>query len=121
MTGQVAGLTAFIELTFCLANGQNRSVEFVVDTGVEGALTLPLSLIHEYNLPIVQEIDAHLADDSRTSVGVYRATIILDGQEIEVAVLSLGSRPLLGTSMLEHKRLLIDFIEGGPVGVSPLG
>lgn len=66
-----------------------------------------------------QEIDANLANDADVKTSVHVATVVWEGQEVEVAVLAMGRRPLLGTAPLRGRRLCADLVEGGEVTVGP--
>lgn len=46
---------------------------------------------------------------------VYRATIDWDGALVDVAVLAIGDRPLLGTALLDGFNLNIEFSARGVV------
>jgi predicted aspartyl protease len=48
---------------------------------------------------------------------VHRATIDWDGAVLDVAVLALGDRPLLGTALLDGYHLSVDFVAGGDVRI----
>jgi hypothetical protein len=71
-------------------------------------------------LPFVRVITANLADDSKIDVGLYAATILWCGNDIEVPVLAKGARPLLGTLLLAGSELSVRFEQGGAVSVKPL-
>jgi len=90
-------------------------IECVVDTGFEGALTLPLDIVAALNLPYVTRISANLANDSNVITRLHLATIVWHGVEREVIVLALGRRPLIGTALIEDYHLSVDFCEGGSV------
>jgi clan AA aspartic protease len=113
--GVVVGLQARMSITFCSLESADVEIEFVVDTGFEGFLTLPLALIAELNLPYAGRINANLADGSNVSTEVYWAKILWTGVDRELAVLGMGSRPLIGTALLEDHHLSIDFHDGGTV------
>lgn len=113
--GQVVGLQARVNVTFRLPNQPDMAIEFVVDTGFEGALTLPPAAVTALGLPFFQEMDASLANDTTVRVDVHVARIVWEGVEQDVLVLATGRRPLLGTALLHHKRLCADFEDGGPV------
>ncbi len=115
--GVVRGNEAQVEVIFRLPNRRDFSVQCVVDTGFAGALTLSSGAIAALDLPFFQEIDANLANDTDVKTAVHVATIIWNEREIEVAVLAMGRRPLLGTSLLEGSRLCIDFTEIGDVSI----
>ena len=49
-----------------------------------------------------------------------KQTAPLSHSIVEVAVLAMGRRPLLGTALLENKRLCADFTEQGNVSIKPI-
>ncbi|MBB6051086.1 clan AA aspartic protease [Armatimonas rosea] len=95
-------------------------MEFVVDTGFEGALALPLETIAQLKLPFELELDSVLADGNAVPTPVHSATILWQNKQIDVAILGLGERPLLGTALLADYRLTVDFFESGQVTVLPI-
>jgi len=113
--GTVVGLQARVSVIFCFSEDSNVEFECIIDTGFEGFLTLPPTIINELGLSYLSEINANLADNTNITVDVYLATIIWKGVERNVAVLSMGRRPLVGTALLEDYHLSIDFYEGGSV------
>jgi clan AA aspartic protease len=115
--GYIDGLQVRIRITFRFVDKPDIVIEFVVDTGFEGALTLPSAAIEALGLPLFDTIKAHLADGSSVDTAVHIATILWDGQEHEVAVLAMGSRPLLGTALLAGKELVAQFVTDGLVTV----
>ena len=117
MQGATQNRQARIAVAFRLPNDPDFTLEFVVDTGFEGALTLPLAAIIALVLPLYADIKASLADGTSVSVDVYIGTIVWDGVELEVAALAMGTRPLLGTALLENRILEADFREGGLVRI----
>lgn len=120
ITGTVIGLQARVEVVFRFQNQPDRSIEFVIDTGFAGALTLPVSVVAALGLLYVGRLDAHLADNSHVRVPVYEATIVWDGQETPVAVLGRGNRPLLGTALLDGFNLNADFADHRPLALQRL-
>jgi clan AA aspartic protease len=117
MQGLVTGLQARMGVVFRLPNQPDLTIEFVVDTGFEGALTLPLGAVAALGLPWFGGIYANLADGSDTRVDVYEATILWNGQEVAVAVLAMGQRPLLGTALLAGFNLNADFVDNGALAI----
>ncbi len=115
ITGRVIGLQARIDVIFRLPGQPDLGIECVVDTGFEGALTLPAAAVAALKLPYLGQLDAHLADNSRARVPVHEATIVWDGQETQVAVLAMGNRPLIGTALLDGFNLNADFADNGPL------
>jgi clan AA aspartic protease len=107
-------------VAFRLANQPDVKIEFVVDTGFEGFLTLPPPAVAALGLPYLHDLSAKLADDNSIRVDVRSATIVWDGEEYEVTVLALGQRPLLGTSLLDGNEACIQFTDGGLVTIDRL-
>jgi predicted aspartyl protease len=61
---------AQVGIAFRLPPHPDVVIEFVIDTGFEGALTLPPDAVAALGLPYLIDIDANLADDTRTKVAV---------------------------------------------------
>ena len=120
IAGSVTGLQACIEVAFRLPGRPDLKIEFVLDTGFAGALTLPAAAIAALGLPFFQQIDASLADDASSKADAHLVTVVWDGIETDVAVLAMGRRPLLGTALLDGYRLTADFQDGGSVSLAAL-
>jgi clan AA aspartic protease len=120
MNGIVARLQAWIEVALRLADGGEAIVRCLVDTGFEGYIALPASLIARYSLPEARFLAISLADDSLTATALYDAVILWHGEERAVEVMALGDRPLLGTELLGGSELLIQFTDDGEVSIEPL-
>jgi clan AA aspartic protease len=118
--GTVVGLQARMSVVLLPPERSNVEIECVVDTGFEGFLTLPPSVIADLDLPYLININANLANNSSVETDVYLATIVWNGAERNVAVLAMGRRPLIGTALLEDYHLSIDFCEGGTVLVDDI-
>lgn len=113
-------LQARIGVIFRLTDYPDIEIQCVVDTGFEGFLTLPPAAVAQLGLPYLIKINANLANNSSVETDVYLATIIWNGVERNVAVLVMGSRPLIGTALLKDYHLSIDFYEGGTVLVDEI-
>jgi clan AA aspartic protease len=113
--GTVIGLQARVSIVLRLPGQPDVEIECVVDTGFEGALTLPPELIADLGLPYFTRLSANLADNTNVMTHVHLVTIMWHGVERDVAVLAIGRRPLLGTALLEDYHLSVDFYEGGSV------
>ncbi len=113
--GTVVGLQARMGLIVRLAERSDVEIECVIDTGFEGFLTLPPSVVADLGLSYLININANLANNSNVETAVYLATIVWNGVERNIAVLAMGRRPLIGTALLEDYHLSIDFYEGGTV------
>ena len=120
MNGKVYGRQPRIEVTLVLPDKRRVGIEFVIDTGFDGFLVLPVQAVTVLGLPFLYRLDANLADDRRRSTPVHGATIVSDGQEIDVQVLAMGKRPLLGTILMDDHRLVIPFRDGETLTVELL-
>jgi clan AA aspartic protease len=95
MIGQVSNRRALVRVTFRVPGQADVTIEFVLDTGFVGFLTLPPPAVAALNLPLIRSVPANLADSSNILVFGHAATILWNGEEREVEVLALGNRPLL--------------------------
>lgn len=120
MNGHVFGLYALINVVLRIAGLPDVEIEFVIDTGFAGFLTLPPAAVKALQLPYVRRLVANLADGSAIQTDVHAATIVWEGREIDVEVLATGRQPLLGTLMLRNHNLNVDFVDGGAVRVDTL-
>ena len=101
-------------------SGQSRDIEAVVDTGFNGFLTLPTTLVSELGLPFVSIGRATLADGSEIAYDVYGATVLWDGQVLYVEADAADSTPLVGMLLLDGHDLSIRVRNGGAVVIQPV-
>lgn len=120
INGIVIGRQPQLKVVVRIANYPDLEIGCTIDTGFEGALTLPISAVEKLQLPFVARINTNLGNDDNVVTSVYRATIVWDGAEIEVPVLGMGRRPLIGTLLLNNYNLNIDFCDGGILSVETL-
>jgi clan AA aspartic protease len=80
ITGTFSQRRAYVDLTVRGPNGREGTVEFVLDTGFTGALTLPAAACTALNLDAARIQPARLADGSRVVLDVYEAVLIWTGQ-----------------------------------------
>ena len=88
------------------ASGQEQTIEVVLDTGFNGSLTRPPSVIVVLGLPFRSRGSALLANGSETEVHIHAATVITD--------------PLVGTGLLYVHDIHIQAVDGGPVTIQHL-
>jgi clan AA aspartic protease len=120
IVGKVERLHPTVPVTFQLSSDLDLTIEFVVDTGFVGFLTLPVVAVAAMGLPFEYDTPANLADDSEVQLPVHGATIFWEGTLRRVRVLATGKRPLLGMSLLHGSSLSIDCTEAGIVRIEPL-
>ncbi|MEH2117782.1 clan AA aspartic protease [Nostoc sp.] len=118
--GIVVGLQVRMSVILRSIEGSEIEVECVVDTGFEGFLTLPPTVVADLGLSYLASIRANLADNSHVLTNVHQVTLIWNSIEREIPVLAMGRRPLIGTALLEDYHLSIDFCEGGTVLVDEI-
>lgn len=120
MNGVVQSHQAVLGVPLRLAGRPDLVVEFVIDTGFVGELTLPPAAVASLDLPFLRRITANLADDTNIHVSSHLATVVWNGEPRMVQVLATGSRPLLGTLLLAGCELNVWFEDEGAVAVRPL-
>ena len=119
MTGSVSGRHALVPVTLRIPGQPDITIEFVLDTGFVGFLTLPPAAAARLALPFRYRVPANLADGSRIMVAVHMATIVWHGLERRTEIIATGKQPLLGTSLLDGNDLAVRFADGGPVTIQP--
>lgn len=110
---------AVIPLTVRGSQAQEE-IETVIDTGFDGSLTLPPSLIAALDLPFRRRGRAILADGSESFFDIHETTVVWDGQPRRVAVDAADTDPLVGTAMLNGYELTIQFMNKGSVFIEAL-
>jgi clan AA aspartic protease len=119
----IGSVTSHLEAVFDLAiigPQEQQIVRAVIDTGFDGWLTLPPSLIAGLALPWRRRGRGLLADGSECFFDIYEASVVWDGQPRRVAVDATGSAPLVGMSLLRGHELTVQVVDGGSVRIVPL-
>ena len=109
-TGNVnASGEACISIRF--ASGETH--ECIVDTGFDGALFLPRTLIQRLGLPILGREPVGWVNQSYADMDISLAAIEWLGEARTFGgIVSDGSDALIGTELLKGTRLLIDYVVG---------
>lgn len=94
--GRITDGKATVPVIFRLPRQPDFSLDFVVDTGFNGYLTLPIQAVNAMNLPLSANTPATLADGSQTLLSIHLATIVWDDVARVVPILASGNKPLLG-------------------------
>ncbi len=115
MTGSVSKQQAIMPVKILRPDGSQLSIEFVVDTGFIGFLTLPPGAVVALGFPFLFDLPINLADDSNSRAAVHEAEIEWHGEKQTVWVLATGRRPLLGMSLLQGSEIIMQCVEGGIV------
>lgn len=121
ITGRVtADRAAQIRLMILDSTGKGHEVEALIDTGFNGALTLPPELITAWGLVWRRRGRALLADGSESVFDIYEGAIVWDGQPRRVAVDAVDTEPLVGMALLDGYELTVQVRAGGSVRITRL-
>ena len=119
--GVVYGSTdAIVALTIHGPEGQAEHVDFKVDTGFDGALTLHSAVVAALGLPRRGTQDIVLADGSLVRCAVCDGWVEWAGVPRSVRIQVADSISLLGMALLAEHQVRIDVVEGGVVRITPL-
>lgn len=113
-------LEATIKLPLYDPLGQLQAVTTVVDTGFDGALTLPASLIKALGLPFLRSGLTLLADGRESEFDIHEALIEWDGRSRRILVDTAEIDPLLGMALMEDYELRVQVRPGGRVRITAL-
>jgi len=92
------------------SDGDRTEFQFWIDTAFNGGLVLPLALINSLSLKKEFTTEAVLADGSTVPLETYGCTFDWFGQTYETQVVANeGNYPLLGTMLLDGRKLNIDY------------
>lgn len=109
---------AVIRLTVAGPSGQAREVAAIIDTGINGALTVPADLIASLDLPPRGLGRAHLGDGSEILFARHAASVSWDGRQRRVYIDAAETEPLLGMGLLRGYELAVQVWPGGEVRIS---
>jgi clan AA aspartic protease len=117
MTGTVTAARE-IELELAILVGQTPvAFKAVLDTGFNGHLTLPPSILAAVGAPHVSTRKAALADGTAVVFKTYTVTIRWHGADRQVLALEADATPLVGMSMLWGDRITFVAQTGEPVTI----
>lgn len=95
-------------------------VEFILDTGFDDWLALPLDLIRRLDLKPDGPRLTRFAGGGLRAVNCYLMRLEWNEEVVEVEVLEIEGNPLLGTRALRGNLIQIEMIDGGAVSVESL-
>jgi clan AA aspartic protease len=113
-----ADFEPIIPLPVCGSDGKIHTQDAIVDTGFNGWLSLPPSLISQLNLRWKRRGRAILGDGSECIFNVYEAVVVWDGVLLTIPIDEADSEPLVGMSLMEGYQLIVQVFEGGRVELS---
>lgn len=95
-------------------------LELEIDTGFNGFMMLPESLVERLELPWRDRGRARYANASVDVLDIHEADVEWDGQIRQVPVHAGGYGPLIGMSLLYGHYLTIRVLDGGEVQIAPV-
>jgi len=110
-----AAFEPIISLSVCGSDGKVYTHDAIVDTGFNGWLSLPPDFISQLNLKWKRRGRAILGDGSECIFDVYEAVLIWDEDFLTIPIDEANSEPLVGMSLMEGYRLIVQVLEGGHV------
>ncbi len=111
---------AIVTLALQGPDGQSREINAVLDTGHNGALTLPPSVVADLGLPFRGQIEAILADGSEATLDIYDVAVVWDGRLRNARDSVSDAVPLLGMRLLARHSLHVDVLAGGRVAIQAI-
>ena len=95
-------------------------VEFIVDTGFDGDLAMPIELVNRLDASGIGEQIAVLAGKVVRYTDAFRVDVIWDGAPRRLEAMSVDGSPLLGGMALDGSLLQVEMRDGGEVTIEPL-
>ena len=120
LTGTVNDLQAWHTVEVLTIGGQYLSVEALLDTGFNGGLALPASVIPQLELVPRGNRYGYLAIGGEFQLPTWRGTVVWNERPRSVEIVETDSEPLLGMDLLRGSRVTIEVREGGAVTVDAL-
>ena len=118
--GVVTRYEGIVRLSVFGRRGQREAVEAVVDTGYDGFLTLPPTMIRELELEWLSDGHAILADGSECLFDLYEGEVLWDRRRMLIRIDASDATPLIGMRLLEGFELTMQIRQEGPVVIRRL-
>lgn len=115
--GTVTNHEGTVRLTLFGQDSQRERITAVVDTGYDGWLSLPQSLIHDLELQWINFGRAVLADGSECGFDVYAGEVVWDRRRVQIEIDASETMPLVGMQMLEGFELTMQVHQEGAVTI----
>lgn len=114
-------LEAVVVVPVMDGNGQFRPVEFVIDTGFDGCLTLPPGVIQELGLELTGSAGVTFGNGQTEDWPAWQCRILWHDRPRDAAVFESRGESLLGMALLEHSAVTIQVRTDGEVVIEELG
>jgi clan AA aspartic protease len=100
--------------------GREHDIEFVIDTGYTGPLTLPTATIATLGLPWHSKVTVVLGNGASIVVDVHEVTVVWDGTPRDTFVRAIDTGPLVGMVLLQGHDLRARLELGGSVEIEAI-
>ena len=100
--------------------GNEHDIEAIIDTGFDGSLTLPSSVIAALGLTWRRRGRVSLADGSESVCDIFRGHVIWDAIPRRIPVDTADTVPLIGMSLLDGYELIMRVTDGGDIRITAL-
>ena len=120
ITGTVGDREGVIRLRVLGAGGQEQEIDGVIDTGFNGFLTLPPTLIAAMGYPRIGYGRTQMSNGKEEAFDIYEAAIVWDGQLRTIEADEADTDALVGMSLIYGFELRMQGKEGGRVTIEPL-
>ncbi len=121
ITGEVReNWEATIRLVLSGPTGRSVEVESVIDTGFTDYVTLPREVVNALAIRYSQSMDFELADGEVAMFDLYECSLLWNGVLRQVLATVTEGGSLVGMSLLEGNRLVMDVLHGGLVTIDSL-
>ncbi len=119
-TGTILHRRILVNLVLRGLSNQEAELEFVLDTGFTGVLTMPPAVCEALELQYIRPQPANLADGTSVVLEVYQAALVWNNGVYDVEVLAMEGAPLIGMTLLEDSEVHFQGREGGIASIEPL-
>ncbi len=104
-----------VDLEVFGASTEGQRFVATLDTGFSGWVALPEKVVDTLGLPYFRTERITLADASEISADLHVADVFFSDRLFKVYVVSIGSVPLVGTSLLWNAGIKLDMIPNGDI------
>ena len=111
------GLAAIVEVEVRWSSGRSRTFEALLDTGFNGAVSLPAEVVEEVGLPLVTERTVTLGDASDVRVRVHAGYIRFSDGWRRCPVLATGDVPTVGMHLIHGLKVCFESADGGDIEI----
>ena len=112
--GHIRDYMPRVSLTLLGVNGP-LSIEFILDTGFEGELSLPYQLLSLVDAIFLEERTLQFADGSLVKRSAYMVDLEWNDEVRPTEVVVLENAPLLGAILLNETHVDLEMRSGGEV------